>query len=142
METIGMIAVKESGTRGTTLFIENQSAVLPALPQPVGFHILAKLVKSEAKHGALFIPEARKSDEDHASMVAEVVAIGPDCYLDGDERSPSGPLCQVGDFILIKSMAGVRFMFGPVTDREEYRIINDDTPLAKVSDPSLIGRAY
>jgi len=112
-----------------------------ALPTPVGHHILAKLLKAEEKHGPIFIPESRKIDEDHANMMATVIAIGPDCYLDA-ERFPSGPRCQVGDTILMKSLAGVRVMIGPSSDREEYRIINDDTPLAIVHDTAMIGRAY
>lgn len=111
------------------------------LPIPVGHHILAKLVKAEEKHGGIYIPESRKVDEDHANMMATVISIGPDCYLDV-ERFPSGPRCQIGDTILMKSLAGVRVMVGPTADREEYRIINDDTPLAIVPNPSMIGRAY
>ena len=112
-----------------------------ALPVPVGHHILAKPMVTEARYGNIVIPDSRKGDEDVASMVAEVVSLGPDCYLD-IERFPSGPRCQPGDIILMKSMAGVRFMHGAGPEKVEYRIINDDTPLAIVGNPSMVGRAY
>lgn len=110
------------------------------LPTPCGYHILVKLLTSAKKIGSIVIPDSRRVDEDHASMMATVIDMGPDAYLD-PEKFPSGPRCKIGDTILMKSMAGQRVMIGQGNDKEEYRLINDDTVMALVSDPSIIGRA-
>lgn len=111
------------------------------LPIPSGYHLLVKLVTTAAKIGSIHIPQARKVDEDTASMMAIVLGMGPDAYLNPD-KFPTGPWCAVGDTILMKSLAGHRVMVGQGNDKEEYRLIHDDTVIATISDPSVIGRAF
>ena len=64
------------------------------------------------------------------------MAVGPDAYQD-KARFPSGPLCKVGDFVLIRPSSGSRLKI----HGQEFRIINDDSVEATVQDPRGISRA-
>jgi len=56
--------------------------------------------------------------------------MGPDCYKD-ETRFPTGPWCQVGDFVLFRAFSGTRIKI----HGKELRIINDDNVEAVVDDP-------
>ena len=105
------------------------------LPIPVGYKILVKMRKAidEKTKGGIYIPDQIKQDENTASLIAKVLAIGPDAYKDMSKFS-SGPWCSVGDYIMVRSYSGTRFKI----DGDEYRFINDDTPEAVVSDPDSV----
>ncbi len=108
-----------------------------ALPTPIGYKILVKMHKvvKEKTKGGLYIPDQSKHDENTASLIAQVVAIGPDAYKDSS-RFPSGPWCSVGDCVILRSYSGTRMKI----DGEEYRLINDDTPEAVVPNPEKVER--
>ena len=74
--------------------------------------------------------------EEILTPVLFVMDIGPDAYAD-KERFPSGPLCKVGDFVLIRPNSGSRLRI----HGREFRIINDDSVEAVVQDPRGISRA-
>lgn len=110
------------------------------LPVPVGYHILVRPWETPSKIGSIVIPESRKKDEDVATPVFEVIAMGELAYKD-ESKFPSGPYCEVGDTIMIPSYAGkVRFHVGEGEDAKEYRFIDDDQVIARVSDPMAIRR--
>ena len=69
-------------------------------------------------------------DEEVGSIVGMVLKLGADAYND-PKRFPRGPLCQEGDFILMRSYAGTRFK----VHGKEFRLINDDSVEAVVEDP-------
>lgn len=106
------------------------------IPKPFGFKLLLLLPPTEEKfEGGLYKPDALIRDEQHASMLAVVLDMGPDAYKD-EKRFPSGPWCQIGDTVMINSYAGVRFKLAGVN----FRLVNDDTPLAVVKDPKYFER--
>ena len=107
------------------------------LPVPVGYKILVKMRKAidEKTKGGIYIPDQIKQDENTASLIAKVLAIGSDAYKDMSKFS-TGPWCLVGDYVMLRSYSGTRFK----VDGEEYRIINDTTPEAVVSDPDSVER--
>ncbi len=107
------------------------------LPTPVGYKILVKMRKAieEKTKGGLYIPDQTKQDENTASLIAKVLAIGTDAYKDS-VKFPTGPWCSVGDHIIVRSYSGTRIKI----DGEEYRLINDDTPEAVVPDPDSVER--
>lgn len=108
-----------------------------ALPKPTGFRILVEMLEmGSVTKGGIHIPDSTKKLEETAGIVAKVVAMGPDAYLDA-ARFPAGPWCQVGDFVVMKSYSGARLKVGG----KEYRLINDDTIEATVEDPSQVERA-
>ena len=62
--------------------------------------------------------------------------MGEDAYMDED-KFPSGAYCKEGDTIIFRSYSGTRFKF----QGSEFRLINDDTVEAVVSDPTGLERA-
>jgi len=82
------------------------------------------------------MPDSLKSAEQTASVIGFVVKAGPDAYMDKD-KFPNGPYCQEGDFVIFRSYSGTRFKI----DKQEFRLINDDTVEAVVEDPRGYTRA-
>lgn len=106
------------------------------LPTPTGYRILCAIPEQEKEFESGII----KADEtimieETLTTVLFVVAMGPDCYKD-QSRFPSGPYCQVGDFVLIRPNAGSRL----VIHGKEFRMINDDSVEGTVDDPRGIRR--
>ena len=114
---------------------DERERALAAL-SPTGFRVLVALGKTTDMIGNIYIPETRKSDEDVASILATVIAVGPDAYQDRD-RFPAGPYCKVGDVIMMASYSGRRLKI----NEREYRLINDDSVIAVVAKPEEISRA-
>jgi co-chaperonin GroES (HSP10) len=108
------------------------------LPEPKGYRILCAIPEAEKEFdsGLLKADETMRTDE-LLTTVLFVVAMGPDCYKD-ESRFPTGPWCNVGDFILVRPNAGTRLV---IHDRE-FRIINDDSVEAVVQDPRGIKRKF
>tara|TARA_Y100001938_G_scaffold149577_1_gene236870 strand:- start:3836 stop:4213 length:378 start_codon:yes stop_codon:yes gene_type:complete len=107
-------------------------------PMPTGYHILVVLPKVEDKtKGGVILPTDIKNREDIASIVAKVVAVGPDAYPEGEARFRNGAWCQIDDWVLISKYSGHRFEY----DNVEMRLINDDSVLATVSNPTKVSRA-
>ena len=107
------------------------------LPKPAGYHILCMVpeVEDEYESGIVKADTVMKYEE-ILTPVLFVMDIGPDAYAD-KERFPSGPLCKVGDFVLIRPNSGSRLRI----HGREFRIINDDSVEAVVQDPRGISRA-
>lgn len=106
------------------------------VPIPCGYHMLLALPNvEETTEGGIYIPESRQTDERAAACVGKVLLMGPDCYKD-DKRFPSGPYCEIGDWVMIRSYGGHRIMVGG----QEFRLIADDGIMATVKDPSAVGR--
>ena len=107
-------------------------------PIPTGYHVLVILPKVEDKtKGGVLLPTDVKNREDIASIVAKVIAIGPDAYPENEFRFRNGPWCKEGDWILVSKYSGHRFEY----EGCELILINDDSVLAVVSDPTKISRA-
>jgi len=108
------------------------------LPEPKGYRILCAIPEAEKEFdsGLLKADETMRTDE-LLTTVLFVVAMGPDCYKD-ESWFPTGPWCNVGDFILVRPNAGTRLV---IHDRE-FRIINDDSVEAVVQDPRGIKRKF
>jgi len=107
------------------------------LPEPKGYRVLiATLGVDEKTEGGVYMPDKLKSAEDTASIIGFVLKVGAEAYADAD-RFPTGPWCKEGDFVIFRSYSGTRFKIGG----KEFRIINDDTVEAVVSDPRGYTRA-
>lgn len=110
-----------------------------ALPIPQGWMVLIKPYSTPKKIGSLHVPESRVADEDLATPIGQVVALGPDCYRRAD-MFPSGPRCKVGDYVMFASYVGNKFRVGGGDETAQYRLIADDDVKALVPDPSIIRR--
>jgi co-chaperonin GroES (HSP10) len=106
------------------------------LPEPSGYHLLVAIPEIENKYDSGIIKaDSTMHYEEVLSTVFFVVKIGPDAYK-GD-RFKSGPWCKEGDFILARPNSGTRLKI----HGREFRLINDDSVEAVVSDPRGISRA-
>jgi co-chaperonin GroES (HSP10) len=115
----------------------NELKVPGGIPEPQGYRILVAVPDvMEKTKGGILLPDELKSLEKTASIFGLVVAMGPDCYKD-KEKFPSGPWCQMHDYVIFRSYSGTRFKI----EGQEFRIINDDTVEAVAEDPRVIARA-
>ena len=101
------------------------------LPVPKGYKILIALpeIEEATKGGIIKASETRRVEE-VGSIIGFVLEMGDDCYKDKN-RFPNGPYCKEGDWIIMRSYSGTRFM----VHGKEFRLINDDSVEAVVQDP-------
>ena len=101
------------------------------LPEPKGYKILIALpAPKEKTDGGIIKSEQSLRDEEVGSIVGYVLSVGPDAYSD-PKRFPSGPFCKEGDWVVMRSYSGTRFL----AHGREFRLINDDSVEAVVEDP-------
>jgi chaperonin GroES len=114
-----------------------ESSTAKKIPEPSGYKLLIKpLEVKEKTDSGIYMPDALKNAEQTASVIGFVVKAGPDAYMD-TEKFPHGPYCKEGDFVIFRSYSGTRFK----VDKQEFRLINDDTVEAVVDDPRGYTRA-
>jgi len=107
------------------------------LPTPSTYHILCALPEIEDAYDSGIVKSGQTMHfVEVMSPVLFVVALGPDAYAD-KSRFPSGPSCQVGDFVLVRPNTGTRVKI----HGQEMRLINDDSVEATVQDPRGISRS-
>lgn len=107
------------------------------LPKPVGYRLLVALPKiEESFESGIIKADKTLYEEKILSIVGAVLDMGEQAYADKD-RFPTGPWCKVGDFVLFRANTGTRFKVNGV----EYRLMNDDSIEAVVSDPRGVTRA-
>ena len=107
------------------------------LPEPKGYKLLIALPEIEEKtEGGIIKSAQTQYEENIATIVGWVMSMGPDAYSNST-RFPSGPYCQVGDWVLFRAFSGTRIKI----HGKEFRIINDDTVEAVVEDPRGVERA-
>jgi chaperonin GroES len=113
------------------------TSVLEKLPDPTGYRVLIAAIKVQDKtQGGVILPDDLKNREQTASVVGLVLKLGPDAYKD-EKKFPNGAYCKEGDFVLFSAYSGTRFTI----DGEEFRLMNDDTIEATISDPRGYRRA-
>lgn len=107
------------------------------LPDPATYHLLCMLPKAEEEFSETGILKSASAMhyEELLSPVLFVAKIGPDAFKD-EKRFPSGPACQVGDFVLVRPNTGTRMKIHGT----EWRLISDDSVQAVVQDPRGIQR--
>ena len=108
------------------------------LPKPVGYRLLIALpeIEDTYKDTSLLKTDIEKHREYIMSILGIVIDMGEGAYND-KERYPEGPWCKPGDYVMFRMNTGTRFRVGGV----EYRLMNDDSIEAVVSDPRGITRA-
>jgi len=107
------------------------------IPEPSGYKLLIKpLEVKEKTESGIYMPDSLKNAEQTASVIGFVVKVGLDAYKD-PEKFPNGPYCKEGYFVIFRSYSGTRFK----VDKQEFRLINDDTVEAVVDDPRGYTRA-
>jgi co-chaperonin GroES (HSP10) len=111
--------------------------IAPKLPVPKGYRILIMIPEIDDTHDGMILKASQtKHDEEVSSIVGFVLGMGPDAYK--DEERFSEPYCKEGEFIIMREYSGSRL----VIMGKEFRLINDDTVLATVDDPTGIMRKW
>jgi co-chaperonin GroES (HSP10) len=108
------------------------------LPKPKGWKLLCAVPPAEDTFddSVLIKSAASQRIEEQTTAVLFVVALGPDAYKDTN-KFPSGPWCEEGDFVLVRTYSGTRFTI----HGREFRMINDDQVEGVVEDPRGYARA-
>ena len=116
---------------------EQQEVSDDMIPKPVGYHVLIVIPKIADTHvGSTLLKDATTLKHDHLlTMIGLVIDMGSQAYKD-KSRFPDGPWCNVGDFVMFRPNSGTRFRIS----WQEYRLLNDDTIEAVITDPSKIER--
>ena len=112
--------------------LENQ------LPTPVGYRVLIAMPEVEDTYGDSGIIKSNREVQLDTVMstIGLVLDMGAQAYSDKD-RFPTGPWCKQGDYVMFRMNTGTRFKVNGV----EYRLMNDDSIEATVTDPRGISRA-
>jgi len=101
------------------------------MPKPKGYKILIALPEpDETTDGGIIKSRQTIHNEEVGSIVGFVIDMGPDAYTNS-ERFPSGAFCKKGDWVVMRSYSGTRFL----AHGREFRLINDDSVEAVVEDP-------
>ena len=107
------------------------------LPDPKGYKLLIALPEiDEMTEGGIIKSVKSQYEDSVATIVGWVMSMGPDAYANYS-RFPSGPYCQVGDWVVFRAFSGTRIKIRG----KEFRLINDDTVEAVVEDPRGVERA-
>lgn len=109
-------------------------SAIDRLPSPVGYRLLViPYYMKQKTTGGIIIPESVRERENHATVAAYVVKVGPDAYTDTD-KFPTGAWCEEKSWVLMGRYAGNKFK----VDGLEVRLINDDNVIATILDPADI----
>lgn len=92
--------------------------------------------RGDKKLGSIYLPKSDTEKHEKAHVVAEVIATGDACYTN-KQVTPGEPWCKVGDFIVVRPYSGTCIKISG----SEYRLVNEDTVEAVVTDPDAIERA-
>jgi len=107
------------------------------LPEPKGYKLLIALPEiDEMTDGGIIRSKDSRHEESIATVVGWFMSMGLDAYANY-ARFPSGPYCQVGDWVIFRAFSGTRIKI----HGKEFRLINDDTVEAVVEDPRGVERA-
>ena len=110
---------------------ESEARKASQMPKPKGYKILIALPEPDEKtDGGIIKSSQTIYNEEVGSIVGFVLEMGPDAYANHG-RFPTGPFCKKGDWIVMRSYSGTRFL----VHGREFRLINDDSVEAVVEDP-------
>tara|TARA_R110002167_G_scaffold244805_1_gene450271 strand:+ start:36 stop:437 length:402 start_codon:yes stop_codon:yes gene_type:complete len=108
-----------------------------SLPNPKGWKMLIALPKVSTKtEGGIYKPTDAIQMEEVGGIVGLVIKAGDLAYKD-ETKFPTGPWCEVGDYVIMRSYSGTRMKVAG----QEFRLINDDTVEAVISDPRGVVKA-
>ena len=110
---------------------ESNARKASQMPKPKGYKILIALPEPDEKtDGGIIKARQTLYNEEVGSIVGFVLEMGSDAYANLD-RFPTGPFCKKGDWVVMRSYSGTRFL----VHGKEFRLINDDSVEAVVEDP-------
>ena len=118
--------------------VKEITAETTKLPMPTGLRMLVLPFRMKEKtNGGILMGQETIDRQQVASQCGNVLAMGPDCYLDKN-KFPHGPWCKVKDWVVFARYAGSRIEI----EGGEVSLLNDDEILATVQDPTDILHKY
>lgn len=96
-----------------------------------GHSILVKPYVRPTTVGDLEVPESARFEDQHHSLICEVLDIGPTAYTD-EKYCGGAAFCEIGDWVVITRVAGVRIA---LDGDSMLRIVNEDEIKAIVKNP-------
>lgn len=106
---------------------------------PTGYRILVEIPQKEEKtKGGIFLPQDVKKAEEIASLCGKVLQLGPLAYRD-EAKFDGIHWCEPGQYIVMAAYTGTRVKVPG--DTREFRLINDDSVIARVPSPDGVERA-
>jgi len=110
------------------------------LPEPKTYQLLCVVPEAMEEFADSELGIVKSSQTMHYEEVLTpvlfVVKMGPDAFQD-KTRFPSGPSCNIGDFVIVRPNSGTRLKI----HGREFRLIPDTSVEATVEDPRGISRA-
>jgi len=108
------------------------------LPRPVGYRVLIALpdVEETFENTKVLKTTTEMRNEHIMSIIGLGVDLGGRRYID-TKRIGDTPWCKIGDYVMFRANSGTRFKI----DGKEYRLMNDDSVEAVVTDPRGVARA-
>jgi co-chaperonin GroES (HSP10) len=110
------------------------------LPEPKTYQLLCVVPEAMEEFADSDLGIIKSSQTMHYEEVLTpvlfVVKMGPDAFQD-KTRFPSGPSCNIGDFVIVRPNSGTRLKI----HGREFRLIPDTSVEATVEDPRGISRA-
>lgn len=111
--------------------------------QAVGWRIIVEPFRPAETEGIIALPtetvEVQKANEYRGT----VVSVGPLAYMDETKFKPTGMLnpgwCKAGDVVAYDARGGKR-MFAD--DGREFRVMNDEDIIARITDPNAMKNPY
>lgn len=108
--------------------------VIDRIPKPTGWRIAILPYRgAEKTKGGIVLAEETQKKTQLATTCGYVLRMGDLAYAD-QEKFPTGPWCQQGDWIIFGRYAGSRIQI----DGGEIRILNDDEIIGVVNKPEDI----
>ncbi len=101
-----------------------------------GYYVVVKPYIRDQKNDGLLIPESMRFEDQHHSVAAQVIDIGPVAYTD-TQICGGVSWCEIGDWVFIPRVAGSRVAF-----KDEHggdillRIVKEDSIISVIKDPS------
>ncbi len=101
-----------------------------------GHHLVVKPYIRPTKAGEVMLPEALRAEDQHHSVAAQVIDVGPTAYTN---ETYCGGLAwtEVGDWVFIPRVAGARVAMKDSEGNDTMlRIVKEDDIIAVINDPS------
>ncbi len=101
-----------------------------------GHFIIVKPYVRPVKAGEVMLPESLRIEDNHHSVAAQVIDIGPTAYTD-DKFCGGISWVEIGDWVFVPRVAGSRVGLKNADGSDTIlRIVNEDDIIAVINDPS------
>ncbi len=94
------------------------------------------MLGQDGKPVFIAVPDSFRAQDQFKNCAALVIYLGPECYTE-EKYKKLGPLCKVGDWILIPRNEGTQVNFRGIP----VQLLPADRVLSVIEDPNYVTRA-